>query len=100
MQAPAPLPREAARTEAAQTLTGLDVVRGMRDNRFGVSPMQALMNMRATDAEDGFVAFTALPEERHYNPLGTVQGAFAAAILDSAMGLAVVTKLPAGINKA
>jgi uncharacterized protein (TIGR00369 family) len=94
MQTPAPLPRE-----ATETLCGLDLVRGMRDGTFGVSPMQALMNMRVTDAEDGFVAFAAMPEEKHYNPLGTVHGAFAAAILDSAMGLAVVTKLAAGVGQ-
>jgi len=82
-----------------EKLSGLDQVRGMRDGIFGVAPMQALMNMRLIEAEDGWVVFTAVPEEKHYNPQGTVHGAFAAAILDSAMGLAVVTKLPAGIGQ-
>jgi uncharacterized protein (TIGR00369 family) len=91
---PAPLPRE-----ATARLSGLDLVRGMRDGTFGVAPMQALMNMRVIEAEDGLVAFAAVPETRHYNPQGTVHGAFAAVILDSAMGLAVVTKLPAGVGQ-
>lgn len=91
---PAPLPRE-----AAATLSGLDQVRAMRDGRFGVSPMQALMNMRVIEAEDGLVVFSAVPEEKHYNPRGTVHGAFTAAILDSAMGLAIFTKLPAGADQ-
>ena len=91
---PAPLPRD-----ATEKLSGLDQVRGMRDGIFGVSPMQALMNMRLIEAEDGWVVFTAVPEEKHYNPQGTVHGAFAAAILDSAMGLAIVTKLPAGVGQ-
>lgn len=91
---PAPWPRDATRT-----LSGLDRVRAMRDGRFGVAPMQALMNMRLIEAEDGLVVFTAIPEERHYNPRGTVHGAFTAAVLDSAMGLAVVTKLPAGVDQ-
>jgi uncharacterized protein (TIGR00369 family) len=81
------------------TLSGLDRIRAMRDGRFGVAPMQALMNMRLVEAEDGLVVFTAVPEERHYNPMGTVHGAFTAAILDSAMGLAVVTKLAAGVGQ-
>ena len=89
---PAPLPRD-----ATEKLCGLDQVRGMRDGVFGVAPMQELMNMRLVEAEDGWVVFTAVPEDKHYNPQGTVHGAFAAAILDSAMGLAVVTKLPAGV---
>jgi len=92
--APAPLPRE-----ATQSLSGLEQVRAMRDGTLGLAPMQALMNMRLIEAEDGLVVFTAVPEEKHYNPQGTVHGAFATAILDSAMGLAVVTKLPAGVGQ-
>lgn len=91
---PAPLPHD-----AASTLSGLDQVRAMRDGRFGIAPMQALMNMRLVEAEDGLVVFTALPEEKHYNPRGSVHGAFTAAVLDSAMGLAVFTKLPAGAGQ-
>src|SRR6202047_1948642 len=91
---PAPLPRD-----AMENLSGLDQVRGMRDGTFGIAPMQALMNMRLIEAEEGWVVFTAVPEEKHYNPQGTVHGAFATAILDSAMGLAVVTKLPAGVSQ-
>jgi uncharacterized protein (TIGR00369 family) len=71
----------------------------MRDGRLGVAPMQALMNMRLIEAEDGLVVFTATPGENHYNPQGTVHGAFTAAVLDSAMGLAVVTKLPVGVGQ-
>jgi uncharacterized protein (TIGR00369 family) len=91
---PAPWPRD-----ATATLSGLDRVRAMRDGRFGLAPMQALMNMRLIEAEDGLVLFTAVPGEQHYNPQGTVHGAFTAAVLDSAMGLAVVTKLPAGVGQ-
>jgi len=91
---PAPLP-----FEAASALPGLDQVRAMRDGKFGLAPMQALMNMRLIEAEDGRVVFSAIPEEKHYNPRGTVHGAFTAAILDSAMGLAVFTKLPAGVGQ-
>lgn len=91
---PAPWPRE-----ATTTLSGLDRVRAMRDGRFGIAPMQGLMNMRLIEAEDGLVVFTATPGENHYNPQGTVHGAFTAAVLDSAMGLAVVTKLPVGVGQ-
>ncbi|HVY18026.1 MAG TPA: PaaI family thioesterase [Rhodopila sp.] len=70
----------------------------MRDGTLPLAPMHELMNMRLVEAEDGFVAFTACPEERHYNPGGTVHGAFTAAMLDSAMGLAVLTRLAGGIG--
>lgn len=36
------------------------------------------------------------PDERHYNPIGTVHGGWIAALLDSAVGCAVHAKLPAG----
>jgi uncharacterized protein (TIGR00369 family) len=91
---PAPLPRE-----ATCDLSGLEQVRAMRDGKFGIAPMLALMNMRLLEVEDGSVVFSAVPEEKHYNPRGTVHGAFTAAVLDSAMGLAVFTKLPAGTGQ-
>ncbi len=40
--------------------------------------------------------FYSVPGFRHYNPIGSVHGGYAATLLDSAMGLAVHTTLPAG----
>lgn len=88
---PAPLPKD-----ATDGLSGIDQLRAVRDGTLGVSPMHALMNMRLTGVEEGRVIFTGTPDDRHYNPQGTVHGAFAAAMLDSAMGCAVLTRLPAG----
>jgi uncharacterized protein (TIGR00369 family) len=90
---PAPIP-----ADVKATLSGLDQLRAIRDGRLGISPMQALMNMRLIEAEDGRVVFGGTPEEKHYNPGGTVHGAFTAAMLDSAMGCAVLTALPAGVG--
>ena len=87
----APLPRE-----ATASLSGLDQVRSMRDGGLALAPMHVLMNMTLVEADDGWVVFTAVPEAKHYNPQGTVHGAYAAAVLDSAMGLSVLTKLAAG----
>ena len=44
----------------------------------------------------GRVVFEAAPGEQHYNPIGSVHGGLAATLLDSAMGCAVHTTLPAG----
>jgi uncharacterized protein (TIGR00369 family) len=90
----APIPRE-----ATESLSGLDQLRAIRDGKLGVAPMQALMNMRLIEVEDGRVVFGGTPEEKHYNPNGTVHAAFTAAMLDSAMGLAVRTTLPAGVGQ-
>jgi uncharacterized protein (TIGR00369 family) len=61
--------------------------------------MHALMNMRLIEVEEGRVVFGGPPEDKHYNPGGTVRAAFTAAMLDSAMGLAVRTTVPAGVGQ-
>ena len=40
--------------------------------------------------------FEGLPEFRHYNPIGTVHGGFAATLLDSALGCAIFSTLAKG----
>jgi len=47
-------------------------------------------------AELGAVVIHSMPGLRHYNPIGSVHGGYAAILLDSAMGLAVQSTLPAG----
>lgn len=44
----------------------------------------------------GKAVFTFLPAEYHYNPIGSVHGGIASTLLDSALGCAVHTTLPAG----
>ena len=47
-------------------------------------------------AEAGAVVIHSVPGTRHYNPIGSVHGGYAATLLDSAMGLAVQSTFPAG----
>lgn len=46
--------------------------------------------------EPGTAIFQGRPQRRHYNPLGTVHGGWFATLLDSAVGCAVHSTLPAG----
>lgn len=46
--------------------------------------------------ERGLAVFQGRPIAKHYNPLGTVHGGWCAALLDSALGCAVHSTLPAG----
>ena len=87
----APLPRD-----AVATMTGLELMRAMVAGTLPGAPIAALMNMRGVAAGPGTVTFEATPAVEHYNPLGTVHGGFAATLLDSCMGCAVHTTLPAG----
>jgi uncharacterized protein (TIGR00369 family) len=50
------------------------------------------------DVGDGEAIFEGLPGEEHFNPIGVVHGGYAATLLDSAMGCAVHTTLPAGVG--
>lgn len=81
-----------------RTLPGVELMRGMMEGRFPPAPIGALFSMRPTEVADGLVVFEALPERRHYNPIGTVHGGFAATLLDSCMGCAVHTTLAAGLG--
>jgi uncharacterized protein (TIGR00369 family) len=56
------------------------------------------MGFEAVKAEEGRVVFAALPDARHYNPIGAVHGGLAATLLDSAMGCAVHSTLPEGVG--
>ena len=78
------------------TLTGIDFMRGMLAGRLPVAPIAALANMRLAEVGEGHVVFEAEPGFAHYNPLGSVHGGWFGILLDSAMGCAVMTRLPRG----
>lgn len=58
--------------------------------------MNETMNMTLLEVGDGRAMFQGIPLLQHYNPLGTVHGGWFATLLDSALGCAVQTTLPAG----
>ncbi len=59
-----------------------------------------VLGMAGTEADEGRVLLAASPNEDHYNPLGSVHGGYLAALLDSAIALAVYTVLPPGASYA
>src|ERR687897_1867036 len=61
-------------------------------------PIAVTMRLRPVELEEGRVVFEGLPGEEHYNPIGVVHGGYAATLLDSALGCAVHTTLPAGVG--
>jgi uncharacterized protein (TIGR00369 family) len=60
-------------------------------------PIAVTMRLRPVELEEGRVVFEGEPGEEHYNPIGVVHGGYAATLLDSALGCAVHTTLPAGV---
>jgi uncharacterized protein (TIGR00369 family) len=79
-------------------MTGLEMLRAMAAGEVPAAPIAELLGFAPVEVEEGRVVFAAVPAEKHYNPLGTVHGGLAATLLDSAMGCAVHSTLPAGVG--
>jgi uncharacterized protein (TIGR00369 family) len=86
----------AALAAAGRSLSGLDFLRAIRDGRLPAPPIARLLGFRLVEVEAGQAAFEVMPGEQHYNPIGAVHGGLAMTLLDSAMGCAVQTHMPAG----
>ena len=89
-QAPGPV------AKAAAAMSGLDAMRGIRDGILPPPPMARLIGFRMRVAEPGRIVMELEPHEGLENTIGLLHGATAAALLDTAMGCAISTKLPAG----
>lgn len=79
-----------------ENLSGLEYLQKIVAGELPRPPMGVLMDFAIVELSEGRAVFTAEPAEYHYNPLGTVHGGLAATLLDSAMGCAVHSTLPAG----
>jgi len=79
-------------------LAGLDYIRAIQSGALPPPPIAMLLEMEIVEAEEGRAVFALTPAEWMYNPIGMVHGGVAATILDSCMGCAVHTTLPAGVG--
>src|SRR5258707_15558646 len=85
-------------TEVMASMPGIDFVRAIVDGRLPAPPIMQTIEPFDSTAEPGVVVMHSIPGLRHYNPIGSVHGGYAATLLDSAMGLAVHSMLPPGIG--
>ena len=83
-------------TSVMASMTGLEFVRAIFEGRLPAPPIMQSVEPFDCTAEPGVVVMHSVPGFRHYNPIGSVHGGYAAILLDSAMGLAVQSMLPAG----
>ena len=86
-------PADAARLAAG--LSGLDVMQAIIDGRLPEPPLASALGLELLEVEPGRALFAIEPAEWMYNPLGSVHGGIAATLLDTCMGCAVHTTLPA-----
>lgn len=81
---------------AARALSGYDYLTAMLEGRLPGPPIAQTMGFTMTRIAEGEVWFDCEPHESHYNPIGVVHGGLVCTLLDSALGCAGHTLLPAG----
>jgi uncharacterized protein (TIGR00369 family) len=77
-------------------MSGLQVFEAIFAGDLPAPPIGETMDFIPIHMEEGVAVFQGKPMLRHYNPLGTVHGGWFCTLLDSAVGCAVHTTLPAG----
>ena len=85
-----------ARREQIEGRSGLEVMQAMLAGELPPPPIALTLDFLLVRAAFGEAVFQGKPGFAHYNPLGSVHGGWFATLLDSALGCAVHTALPAG----
>lgn len=85
-----------ASAERQKEMSGLEFVQGLADGSLPLNTMAETLGYDVSEAANGRVVVTAIPDATHLNPAGTVHGGLAATMLDSAMGLAIHSTLEKG----
>jgi uncharacterized protein (TIGR00369 family) len=78
-------------------MTGLEFVRGLVEGTLPLNTMAQTLDYDIAEVESGRVVVTAKPTGAHLNPWGTVHGGVSATLLDSCMGLAILSMLERGV---
>ena len=82
--------------EAGRRMSGFEFLQKIVAGELPPPPLASLMDFQIVELAEGRAVFAVNPAEYHYNPIGVVHGGLAATLLDSAMGCAVHSMLPAG----
>ena len=81
---------------AGRGAVGLDFLQSMIAGEVPGPPIANLLGMTLVSVSAGEAVFTLSPDESMYNPIGLVHGGIVCTLLDSALGCALHTTLPAG----
>jgi len=79
-----------------QGKTGLQMMQAVLDGELPFATIAQTLDFLLIEVSEGQAVFQGAPSVQHLNPMGTVHGGWFATLLDSALGCAVHTLLPAG----
>jgi uncharacterized protein (TIGR00369 family) len=78
-------------------MSGMQYMEAIIAGELPPPPIAVTMRMRPIELGEGRAVFEGEPGEEHYNPIGVIHGGYAVTLLDSALGCAIHTTLPAGV---
>ncbi|WP_206446671.1 PaaI family thioesterase [Agrococcus sp. KRD186] len=78
------------------TMPGIDYLRAMLAGELPGPPIADRMGFTLESVDPGTAVFRCTPDESHANPIGAIHGGLVCTLLDSALGCAAHTTLPAG----
>ena len=79
-----------------QGKTGLQMMQAILDGELPFATISQTLDFLLIEVSEGKAVFQGAPSAQHLNPMGTVHGGWFATLLDSALGCAVQTRMPAG----
>jgi uncharacterized protein (TIGR00369 family) len=85
-----------ARPDQVAGKSGLELMQAMLRGELPYPPIAQTLDFQLLEVDEGRALFQGTPGPSHLNPMGTVHGGWYATLLDSALGCAVHTMMPAG----
>jgi uncharacterized protein (TIGR00369 family) len=85
-----------SRPEQLVGKTGLELMQAMLDGQLPSPEIGKTLDFLLVDVGPGRAVFQGTPGQPHLNPMGGIHGGWYATLLDSALGCAVQTMMPAG----
>ncbi|MFY8104691.1 MAG: PaaI family thioesterase [Ramlibacter sp.] len=84
------------RPDQAVHLSGLEMMQAMLRGELPYARIGKTLDFLPVEIAEGYAVFQGTPGPDHTNPMGGIHGGWYSTLLDSALGCAVHTRLPAG----
>ena len=85
-----------AKPEQLAGRSGLEIMQALLSGELPYATIARTLDFFLVEVGEGLAVFQGTPGPAHLNPMGTIHGGWYATLLDSALGCAVNTLMPAG----